>query len=70
MERQEMSNYRVIWYKVPDNLIGGPYRLNVLNSLGQVVSACGGMPNRAWAERRANQYADSFGTLDVSEVRV
>ena len=65
------SRYRVVWYRVPDNLIGGPYAVAVMRPDGSHSGTrVSGIADAATAERRAWQYAEIFKTTDVREVSV
>lgn len=64
-----MSAYRVVWYRVPDNLIGGPYAVAVMRPDGSHSGtrvSC--IADARAAEARAREYAALFDTADVAEV--
>jgi hypothetical protein len=57
-----MSAFRVIWYRVPDACVNGPYAVNVRRvSDDRTVSSCTGIRNQIEAARRASEYGWSFG---------
>ena len=62
---------RVIYYKVPSNLIGGPYAVAVIREDGSHTGTkTSGLRTVEAARQRAADYAASFGTSDISEVSI
>lgn len=57
-----MSNIvKVIWYKVPDHLIGGPFAVAALREDGTAAARVSGCRSEAAAEKRATDYAWAYG---------
>lgn len=58
-----MHKFKVIWYKVPELCIGGPFAVALVRADGmRTGTTCTGIRSEEAARQRASDYAWSYGS--------